>query len=47
VVIPKSSKTSRIRENLGALDIELSETDLRELDAAFPAPASAVRLGMR
>ena len=47
VVIPKSAKTSRIRENLGALDIELSETDLRELDAAFPAPASAVRLGMR
>jgi len=47
VVIPKSIKTSRIKENLGALDIELSATDLRDLDAAFPAPASPVRLGMR
>jgi len=47
VVIPKSAKTRRIKENLGALDIELSATDLRDLDAAFPAPASAVRLGMR
>jgi diketogulonate reductase-like aldo/keto reductase len=47
VVIPKSARTSRIRENLAALDIELSATDLRDLDSAFPAPTSAVRLGMR
>lgn len=47
VVIPKSSKIRRIEENLAALDVELSETDLGELDAAFPAPARAVRLGMR
>ena len=47
VVIPKSAKASRIKENLAALDIELSATDLRDLDAAFPAPTNAVRLGMR
>lgn len=47
VVIPKSSRRERIRENLDATDIELGEDDLAELDAAFPAPASAVRLGMR
>jgi diketogulonate reductase-like aldo/keto reductase len=47
VVIPKSAKTKRIAENLAALDIELSAGDLRDLDAAFPAPESAVRLGMR
>ena len=47
VVIPKSAKTPRIAENLAALDIELSAADLQALDAAFSAPASAVRLGMR
>jgi len=47
VVIPKSAKPSRIAENLAALDIELSAADTQALEAAFPAPASAVRLGMR
>jgi diketogulonate reductase-like aldo/keto reductase len=47
VVIPKSAKAQRIAENLAALDIELSAGDLSDLDVAFPAPASAVRLGMR
>jgi diketogulonate reductase-like aldo/keto reductase len=46
-VIPKSARLSRIEQNLGALDIELSARDLDELDSAFPAPAGAVRLGMR
>ena len=46
-VIPKSAQLSRIEQNLGALDIELSTRDLDELDAAFPAPGGAVRLGMR
>ena len=47
VVIPKSVRPQRIEENLAALDIELSAEDLAELDRAYPAPAQAVRLGMR
>jgi diketogulonate reductase-like aldo/keto reductase len=47
VVIPKSVRPKRIEENLAALDIELSAEDLVELDKAYPAPAQAVRLGMR
>ena len=47
VVIPKSSRLDRIEKNLAAVDIELSSTDLQQLDAAFPAPRSPVRLGMR
>jgi diketogulonate reductase-like aldo/keto reductase len=47
VVIPKSAKPERIEQNLGALDIKLSDGDLQDLDTAFPAPEQAVRLGMR
>jgi len=47
VVIPKSANSRRISENLAALDISLSSEDLAELDNAFAAPASAVRLQMR
>jgi len=47
VVIPKSVRPQRIEENLAALDIELSAEELAELDKAYPAPAQAVRLGMR
>ncbi len=47
VVIPKSAKPERIEQNLGALDIQLSDGDLQDLDTAFPAPEQAVRLGMR
>ena len=47
VVIPKSVRPQRIEENLAALDIELSSEDLDELDNAYPAPAQAMRLGMR
>jgi diketogulonate reductase-like aldo/keto reductase len=47
VVIPKSARVERVRENLAALDLSLGEQDLLELDAVFPAPHQAVRLGMR
>ena len=47
VVIPKSARTERIRENLAAVEINLDEQDMSELGAAFPAPESPVRLGMR
>jgi len=47
VVIPKSVRPARIQENFDALAIELDSEDLAELDVAFPAPDSPVRLGMR
>ena len=47
VVIPKSVKLDRIKQNLGAVDIRLDDEDMQALEAAFPAPDSAVRLGMR
>jgi diketogulonate reductase-like aldo/keto reductase len=47
VVIPKSINPRRIQENLAAMEIRLTPQDLAELDSAYPAPAGAVRLGMR
>ena len=47
VVIPKSAKIERIEQNLSALDVQLSETELQQLEAAFPPPDAPVRLGMR
>jgi diketogulonate reductase-like aldo/keto reductase len=38
MVIPKSSNMAHVRENRAALDIHLSQTDLAELDHAFPEP---------
>ncbi|GHA37666.1 hypothetical protein GCM10007989_36840 [Devosia pacifica] len=46
VVIPKSSKPERIRENLGALDIALSDEELEALDDAFPPPSDKQSLEM-
>jgi diketogulonate reductase-like aldo/keto reductase len=36
--IPKASSTEHVRENRAALDLQLTEEDLAELDAAFPPP---------
>lgn len=47
VVIPKSIRPERIRENLSAIEIQLSQQDLSDLDNAYPAPQQAARLGMR
>lgn len=47
IVIPKSVRVERIGENFGALEIQLNEAELAQLDEAFPAPQQAVRLGMR
>jgi diketogulonate reductase-like aldo/keto reductase len=47
VVIPKSARIQRNAENLAAVQIELGDQDLRELDAGFPSPTAPVRLGMR
>ena len=47
VVIPKSVRPERIKENLAAVDIELSDQDLVDLDSVYPAPEQPIRLGMR
>ncbi|QQS14801.1 MAG: aldo/keto reductase [Rhodospirillales bacterium] len=46
VVIPKSSNRARVAENLGALDVKLTEADRAELDDAFPPPRRKQPLAM-
>lgn len=38
IVIPKSARRERLRENVGALDIRLTLEQLAELDVLFPPP---------
>ena len=46
VVIPKASQPEHVRENLAALDIKLTDRDLKELDEAFPPPNRKIPLEM-
>jgi diketogulonate reductase-like aldo/keto reductase len=46
VTIPKSSTRERVKENLGALDVKLSQDILNALDRAFPPPKSKQALRM-
>lgn len=46
IVIPRSGKTEHVRENHAALDLELTDQDLSELDRALPPPAEARQLEM-
>jgi diketogulonate reductase-like aldo/keto reductase len=46
VTIPKSSTRERVKENLGAVEIELSKAVLAELDKAFPPPKGKQSLEM-
>jgi len=46
IVIPKASRQEHVRENLGALDLKLTEQDLSDLDRAFPPPKGRTSLGM-
>lgn len=46
VPLPKSSNAARARENLAATTLVLEETDLEELETAFPQPSEPVRLPM-
>jgi diketogulonate reductase-like aldo/keto reductase len=46
VAIPKTGNAERVPENLGALDIELTETDIAKLDKAFPPPRRKASLEM-
>lgn len=46
VVIPKASKPEHVKQNRAALDIELTDQDVKELDEAFPPPARRIPLEM-
>lgn len=46
IVIPKSTRPERIEENVKALEIRLSESDLAELDRLFPRPTKPRPLEM-
>lgn len=46
VTIPKAGSPEHVRQNRGALDIELTSNDLRDLDGVFDAPSSKVPLEM-
>jgi len=46
IVIPKTGRRERLRENLGALDQVLGAAERAELDALFPPPAGARSLEM-
>lgn len=39
ITIPKAGTTEHVRENHAALELQLSEQDLADLDRAFPPPA--------
>ena len=46
IVIPKTGRRERLKENLGALDQALSAAQLTELDRLFPPPEGASSLEM-
>jgi aldehyde reductase len=46
IVIPKTGRRDRLRENLGALDRPLDAAQLAELDRLFPPPAGPQPLEM-
>jgi diketogulonate reductase-like aldo/keto reductase len=38
LAIPRTGSPDHVRENAGALDLHLTDQDLRDIDAAFPPP---------
>jgi diketogulonate reductase-like aldo/keto reductase len=46
VAIPKASDPKHVRENRAALDLVMSDEDLKEIDRAFPPPRRKVPLAM-
>ena len=46
IVIPKATRLEHVRENLGALDLKLTDEDLAALDRGFPPPKGKTPLGM-
>ncbi|WP_229310899.1 aldo/keto reductase [Larkinella soli] len=47
LVIPKAARPEPVRENRAALDLVLTEEDLRVPDGAFPPPRRKTPLAMR
>ena len=46
IVIPKTGRRDRLKENIGALDQRLTQAQLAELDRLFPPPIGASPLEM-
>jgi diketogulonate reductase-like aldo/keto reductase len=46
IVIPKAGNKEHVRENVGALDLQLTDQDLTDLDKSFPPPKGRTALGM-
>ena len=46
VTVPKAATPAHVRQNHGALELELTEEDLGELDVAFPPPTGPQPLEM-
>jgi diketogulonate reductase-like aldo/keto reductase len=46
VAIPKAAHFEHVREDRGALDIQLAAEDLDELDQGFPPPDHKIPLEM-
>jgi diketogulonate reductase-like aldo/keto reductase len=46
IVIPKASRPEHVRENRGALDVQLTTEDSAALDRAFPPPKGNSSLGV-
>jgi diketogulonate reductase-like aldo/keto reductase len=46
IVIPKAGNKEHVRENAGALDLQLTDQDLADLDKTFPPPKGRTALGM-
>ena len=46
IAIPKAGTAAHVRENRGALDIELTAEDIKALDRAFPPPTGPQALEM-
>ncbi|KVK50772.1 aldo/keto reductase [Agrobacterium deltaense] len=46
IAIPKSASVSRVEENRGATDLEITEEDWAALDAVFPPPTRKTSLEM-
>ena len=47
ISIPKATNPQHIKQNLAALDIDLTEEDIQEIDLAFKPPSRKMSLAMR
>ncbi len=47
ISIPKATNPQHIKQNLAALDIDLTQEDIKEIDRAFKPPSRKMSLAMR